>query len=188
MGGSNDYGLTPEELLARESLLSYFVDLIKRLGPLRLDGPELRCHLQDRLEDSDSLLFGRGAESLFQTDNFGAFLARSSDLIWVDDHVCAKVDVDKAKDLALADIISSRKNQLMSNASVKLMSDVSASNTLTTTAMNPYGAIGASSSAAMSSLPATNMWKSGPPSIIGILKIIIYYMNINFIESKASCF
>ena len=167
MGGSTDYGLTPEELMARESLLSYFVDLIKRLGPLRLDGPELRCHLQDRLEDSDSLLVGRGAESLFQTDNFGAFLARSSDLIWVDDYVCAKIDEDKAKDMALADIITSRKNQLMLTTPAKVISDLSSTNTLPTSAINPYGAIGASSPASMSSLPATNMWKSGPPSIIG---------------------
>ena len=167
MGGSTDYGLSPEEILARESLLSYFVDLIKRLGPLRLDGPELRCHLQDRLEDSDSLLVGRGAESLFQTDNFGTFLARSPDLIWVDDYVCAKIDVDKAKDLALTDIINFRKNQLMPSSSAKITSDISSTNTLPTSVMNPYGAIGASSPAAMSSLPATNVWKSGPPSIIG---------------------
>ena len=173
MGGSTDYSLTPEEILARESLLSYFVDIIKRLGPLRLDGPELRCHLQDRLEDSDSLLVGRGAESLFQTDNFGAFLARSPDLIWVDDFVCAKIDEEKAKDMALTEVITSRKHMGTLTASSKITTDNPSANVMPTSTINPYGAIGPSSPAAMSSLPATNVWKSGPPSIIGLSLIHI---------------
>ena len=166
MGGSTDYGFTPEEILARESLLSYFVDLIKRLGPLRIDGPELRCHLQDRLEDSDSLLVGRGAESLFQTDVFGAFLARSPDLVLVDDYVCAKIDENKAKSLALTEILSSCIPQSEAMASTVTL-DYPPTNTIPTSIINTYGAIGVTSPPTVSSIPATNMWKSGPPSIIG---------------------
>lgn len=170
MGGSTDYGLTPEEILARESLLSYFVDLIKRLGPLRLNGPELRCHLQDRLEDSDSLLVGRGAESLFQTDNFGAFLARSPDLVWVDDFVCAKIDENKAKSMAITELLSSYVPLPVHTASSTVTMDNLPTTTLPTSAINPFGAIGGPSSpATVSSLPATNVWKSGPPSIIGTI-------------------
>ena len=166
MGGSSDYGLSPDEVLARESLLSYFEDLIKRTGPLRLNGPELMCHLQDRLEDSDSLLIGRGAESLSEADNFGAFLSTSPDLILVDDYVCAIIDETKTKSMALTDILSSYVPTPV-HVSQPTATDKPPTTTLCTSTNNPFGAIGSSPPAAISSLPANNVWKSGPPSIIG---------------------
>ena len=166
MGGSSDYGFSPDEVLARESLLSYFEDLIKRTGPLRLNGPELRCHLQDRLEDSDSLLIGRGAESLSEAENFGAFLAMSPDLILVDDYVCAIMDETKTKSMALTDVLNSYVPTPLHSVSQPIATD-KPTTAMPTSTNNPFGAIGPSPPAAMSSLPASNVWKSGPPSIIG---------------------
>ena len=163
MGSSSDYGLTQDEILAKESLLCYFVDIIKRLGPLRIDGNELKFHLSERLTDSDSMLVGRGAESLFQTENFGTFLAGSSELVWVDNYICAKKDEDKAKDIALSEIVAAGQH-ITYPASV-LSSDGTSTSSIS--AQNISGSAIYPSSATLSSIPATNVWKSGPPSMIG---------------------
>ena len=180
MGGSSDYGFSPDEVLARESLLSYFEDLIKRTGPLRLNGPELRCHLQDRLEDSDSLLIGRGAESLSEAENFGSFLTMSPDLILVDDYVCAIIDETKTKSMALTDILNTYVPTPLPSVSQPITTD-KPTTAMSTSTSNPFGAIGSSPPAAMSSLPASNVWKSGPPSIIGKNHYISYKFKAKWI-------
>ena len=58
--------LTPEELLARESLLTYFADLIRRSGPLKVNGPAIRTHLEDRMTDGESLLSGKAIVEIDQ--------------------------------------------------------------------------------------------------------------------------
>ena len=168
MGGSSDYGLSPDEVLARESLLSYFVELLKRLGPVKIDGPELKRCLQERLEDPDSLLMsGRGkAESLTHKDNFISFLSRSFELFLVDDVVCVKKDEHNAKALALTEILNSVP-PVMTTAPPPIEKQQPLLPAATSTSNNVFGAIGSSSPTPTSSLPATNVWKSGPPSIIG---------------------
>jgi hypothetical protein len=46
--------LSTEELVVRESLLSYFEDVLRRLGPVKIDGPELQAELGSILQN-----FGR---------------------------------------------------------------------------------------------------------------------------------
>ena len=58
--------LTAEELLARESLLTYFSDLIRRSGPMKVNGPEIRTHLEDRMTDGESLLCGKAVVDIEQ--------------------------------------------------------------------------------------------------------------------------
>jgi hypothetical protein len=71
--------LSNEDLVVRESLLSYFWDVLKRLGPVRINGPELQAEL-DHLSDEGKQLVGRHSD-------ISTFIGQSGQLVLIDDLV-----------------------------------------------------------------------------------------------------
>jgi len=145
--------LTPEELLARESLLTYFADLIRRSGPLKVNGPAIRTHLEDRMTDGESLLSGKAIVEIDQMPNF---LSSSPDLIIVDDIVCDKRHGSQAKTAALTQILTNFE-ALSSNLKRPGSANSSAGSP------GPLGAGGAPS-APSGGGPQGNVWNKGPPA------------------------
>lgn len=146
--------LTPEEILARESLLTYFSDLIRRSGPMKVNGPQIRTHLEDRMTDGESLLSGKAVVEIEQMPNF---LSSSPDLIIVDDVVCDKRHGQSAKIQALERVLAN-------------FAALSSENSL----KQPAAALHRPGSSASSSpgpvppplgmpTPAPNVWTKGPP-------------------------
>ncbi len=68
-----------QDLVVRESLLSYFWDVLKRLGPVRINGPELQAEL-DHLSDEGKQLVGRHSD-------ISMFIGQSGQLVLIDDLV-----------------------------------------------------------------------------------------------------
>ena len=71
--------LSTEDLVVRESLLSYFWDVLRRLGPVRINGPELQGEL-DHLSEDGKQLVGRHSD-------IATFIGQSSQLVLIDDMV-----------------------------------------------------------------------------------------------------
>ena len=71
--------LSNEDLVVRESLLSYFWDVLRRLGPVRINGPELQAEL-DHLSDEGKQLVGRHSD-------ISTFIGQSGQLVLIDDLV-----------------------------------------------------------------------------------------------------
>jgi len=161
--------LTPEEALARESLLTYFSDLIRRSGPLKIDGTDIKTHLEERMADGDTLLNGRNAVELEQMP---IFLAQSPDLIIVDDIVCERRHRAEAQSLALAKVLEN-----FSKLSDNLKSLPSAAGAAKPTPPppslppqaevggGPGGQAGPPTPAPAAGLqpPPANVWTKGPP-------------------------
>lgn len=71
--------LSGEDLVVRESLLSYFWDVLRRLGPVRINGPELQAELNHLSEE--------GKELVSRHVDIATFIGQSSQLVLVDDLV-----------------------------------------------------------------------------------------------------
>jgi hypothetical protein len=90
--------LSHDEEVVAASLHSYFGDLLKRLGPLRMDDPRM-------VEAMDSL----DAECRKLLDRFPTvshFLSLSDDLAVVDNYVCVRADVTRALGIAVETIVN----------------------------------------------------------------------------------
>ena len=82
--------LNQEEEVVAESLLSYFVELIKRVGPvLKLDSALISKEIQ-QLEEDPKKVFDR-----FPSLEF--FLTQSQELTLVDDLVCLRLNLEQAQ-------------------------------------------------------------------------------------------
>lgn len=71
--------LSTEDLVVRESLLSYFSDVLRRLGPVRINGPELQSELNN--------LSDEGKELVERHVDIASFIGLSSQLVLIDDLV-----------------------------------------------------------------------------------------------------
>jgi len=156
----DDVDLTPEEILARESLLTYFSDLIRRNGPMKVSGSQIRSHLEDRMSDGDSLLSGK---AVVEIEQMPGFLSSSPDLVIVDDIVCDKRHKDQARKAALDQVLENFA--ALSNPSTSSADPANLNNRTT----NPYlrtttsPALGGISSVPTPPPSAGNVWNKGPP-------------------------
>ena len=90
--------LHSEEAVIADSLLTYFADLLKRIGPVRPDNFKLLEEI-DQLDESGKQLIAR-------FPSFPAFLLQSEDVQAVDNYFCHRDDIHKAKELAIDTILN----------------------------------------------------------------------------------
>lgn len=145
--------LSNEDLVVRESLLSYFWDVLRRLGPVRINGPELQAEL-DHLSEEGKQLVGRHSD-------IAAFIGQSGQLVLIDDLVCAKEDVERARKMAIDSIVLSvaaRNNKTSSVAPGPPVSSASAAPATVWNSQTPLTAsIKAATAAAASASESTDV-------------------------------
>ncbi len=90
--------LSVEESLIAESLRSYFCDVLRRLGPVRVDGAKIR--------DEISKLETEGREVIDRFPSLSVFLTQSEDIQLFDSLVCCREHAARAKRIAVDTILN----------------------------------------------------------------------------------
>lgn len=131
--------LSVEESLIAESLRSYFCDVLRRLGPVRVDGAKIREEI--------SKLESDGRQVIDRFPSLSVFLTQSEDIQLVDNLVCSREDASRAKRVAV--------DTILNNADTTVKEQKRGMSPVVSTAV---GATGVSTVSTPPPPPATNPW------------------------------
>jgi len=85
--------LDEDELVIKNSILSFFVDLLKRLGPLKRDDIRIQSEYESLSPESQAVIRRFGS--------LRNFLSCEESIVIVDDYICISSDTQTAQNLAL---------------------------------------------------------------------------------------
>lgn len=94
--------LDDQEITARNDLLSFFCGVLKKLGPVHLTDVLMHSEISNLSEEQKRLID--------RHPNLSQFLGLSNRIAMVDDYVCLKQDVARAKRMALNQMMEQKAN------------------------------------------------------------------------------